>query len=182
LLRGRKMKKYPPIKTIRSLLDYDPDTGIFRWKVTGTGRKVSQIAGGINNEGYLKIGINYRIYFAHRLAWLIYYGYLPKELDHINRNKSDNRICNLRECNRSQNNANTLPYKNRKYKGICFDKRCGKYRVQIGYKKENYYLGRFDTPEAAALAYNAKALELYGEFAYLNEVDQSEQLLFEDLK
>ena len=173
------MKAYPPLETIKSLLDYDPDTGIFRWKVTGTGRKVSKIAG-CNGQGYVSIRINYELLYAHRLAWYITYGYLPKELDHINRNKSDNRICNLRECNRSQNLANKLPYENRKYKGVYFDKRRGKYQSQIKHNNKQYYLGTFKTSEAAARAYNAKALELYGEFALLNEVDQSEQLLFED--
>jgi len=175
------MKKYPPLETIKSIFDYDPDTGIFRWKVApGKKIKKGQIAGGINTQGYVRISTKYGLLRAHRLAWYITYGYLPKELDHINHNKSDNRICNLRECTRSQNRANTLPHKNRKYKGIYFDKRCGKYRVQIGHNNKLYYLGRFDTPELAARAYNAKALELFGEFAYLNEVDQSEQLLFED--
>ena len=164
------MKTYPPLKTIKKLLDYDPDTGIFRWKVTGKGRKVSKIAGGITH-GYVMIGTKYGLLYAHRLAWYITYGYLPIEIDHINHNKLDNRICNLRECTRSQNQANRLPYKNHKYKGICFEKRLGKYQAQIKHNYKLYYLGLFDTPEAAARAYNAKALELFGEFAYLNEVE-----------
>jgi len=176
------MKKYPPLEKLKSLLDYDPATGIFRWKISGKGRKVSKIAGSINNQGYVMIGTKYRRFYAHRLAWYITYGYLPKELDHINRDTSDNRICNLRECTRSQNKANALPYKNRKYKGIYFNKRLGKYQAQIEHNYKQYYLGLFDTPKAAALAYNAKAIELHGEFAYLNEVDQSEQLLFENIK
>jgi len=173
------MKTYPPIKTIRSLLDYDPDTGIFRWKVTPGNRiKKGQIAGGINTQGYVRIETKYRRFYAHRLAWYITYGYLPIEIDHINHNKSDNRICNLRECTRSQNRANTLPRGRCKYKGVCLNG--NKYQAQICHNNKQYFLGRFDTPELAALAYNAKAIELHGEFAYLNEVDQSEQLLFED--
>ena len=165
------MKTYPPIKTIRSLLDYDPDTGIFRWKIRGRGRRKSKIAGHITKRGYITIETNHNQFRAHRLAWYITYGYLPKELDHINRNKSDNRICNLRECSSSENGANRESYRVGKYKGVCFCKRHKKYLSQIGYNNKLYFLGYFDTPELAALAYNAKALELYGEFAYLNEVE-----------
>ena len=166
------MKAYPPLETIKSILDYDPDTGIFRWKVAPNKRiKKGQIASNKSCNGYIRISYQNQMYLAHRLAWFIYYGYLPKQLDHINRNKSDNRIYNLRKCNGSQNNINSLPYKNRKYKGIYFEKRCGKYQAQIQHNYKRYFLGRFDTPEAAARAYNAKALELFGEFAYLNEVE-----------
>lgn len=91
---------------LKELLDYDPDTGIFTWKVDriaiGAGRK----AGWLSPRGYIYITINSRRYLAHRLVWLYAHGFLPSELDHINRDASDNRLCNLRVVTGSQNNRN----------------------------------------------------------------------------
>jgi len=132
---------------------------------------MGQIASNKSCNGYIRISYQNQMYLAHRLAWFIYYGYLPKELDHINRNKSDNRIQNLRECTPSENGANQKSYGIVGYKGVKRSKTKGKYQAQIGHNNKQYYLGLFDTPELAALAYNKKALEFWGEFACLNEVE-----------
>ena len=164
------MKKYPPLEKLKSLLDYDPATGIFRWKISREGIKKGKIAGSRNTKGYINIFVDRKSYTAHRLAWYIAYGYLPQYIDHINRNPSDNRLSNLRECTVSQNLANVKGHGKNKYKGVSYYKRNKKYLSQIMCHYKRYYLGSFKTPEAAALAYNKKALELFGEFACLNEV------------
>jgi len=88
------------------LLTYDPYTGLFTWLVDAYSNKVKgKIAGSIK-EGYINISIDRKLYRAHRLAWLYVNGVFPSEIDHINRVKSDNRICNLREVSRSENCQN----------------------------------------------------------------------------
>ena len=97
---------------------------------------------------------------AHRVAWLLFFGEFPKnELDHINRDKLDNRIENLRECNSSQNAANRTS-NGKIYKGVSKCKN-GKFKSQIT-------LGTFDTAEEAAKKYDEALYELHGEFALLN--------------
>lgn len=90
--------------------------------------------------------------------------------DHINRNKLDNRQCNLREANLENNLYNKSRYKNNKsgYKGVYFDKQENKYIASIGYKKKQIKIGRYNTKEEAAIAYDNYAKILYGEFACLN--------------
>ena len=94
---------------------------------------------------------------AHRLAFLYVHGFIPTLIDHINRNKSDNRIENLRECTAAQKSAN------RAAKGYTSTR--GKHKAQIMHRGKNYNLGLFDTPEEAAVSYNDKRLELFGKFA-----------------
>ena len=99
---------------LRELLYYNPETGIFRWKNTPS-RKVhaNDIAGTIRPDDYVQIGIGKRYYLAHRIAWLYVHGYLPEnDVDHINRNPSDNRIVNLREVSQQCNSRNTDNRKN----------------------------------------------------------------------
>jgi AP2 domain. len=91
------------------------------------------------------------------------------EIDHKNRNGLDNQRENLRVATRSLNQMNCGPYKGNKsgYKGVSWRQK-GRVIAQIYINTRRVYLGRFDTPEQAARAYDAKAKELFGEFAYLN--------------
>jgi hypothetical protein len=89
-------------------LRYEPETGRIFWKVARQRIRVGQEAGCFNHDGYAKIQVNGVVYQSHRLAWLLHHGRWPNGfLDHINRNKSDNRIANLREVDRSLNMHNT---------------------------------------------------------------------------
>ena len=91
---------------LKEFLDYNPYTGKFTWKKNvGKKKLVGKEAGYVNV--YVSIRFKKKLYQAHRLAWFWYYGEWPKEdLDHINSNKHDNRIVNLREATRGKNEAN----------------------------------------------------------------------------
>lgn len=79
-------------------LDYNPETGLFFWKVAGGQRKVGDEAGYKEHRGYIVISLDHHPYYAHRLAWLLTYGELPRQhTDHINGIKDDNQIANLRD-------------------------------------------------------------------------------------
>jgi len=93
------------------------------------------------------------------------------QVDHINRNKLDNRKSNLRTCTLQQNRQNTMRNTNKSgYHGVCWKKKNKKWCAATCFNGMVKYIGLFKTKEEAALAYNKKAKELFGEFAYLNEV------------
>ena len=96
------------VDRIKELLDYYPEAGVLVWKVSTKGRKAGRLAGGKNNTtGYLSVSVDGHSYPYAHLVWFYIYGRWPKEfIDHINLDVFDNRISNIRECNRSQNNAN----------------------------------------------------------------------------
>lgn len=160
---------------IRTRLIYDRETGILYRRCEG--RK--KVVGSKHPLGYLRVvitsdGVVYRT-LVHRLAWWMVHGEWVPELDHINGDKRDNRISNLRPCTRSQNKANS-PKMNKDtasaYKGLTYysANKTKPWMAQIGKDSVHYYLGYFSTEDEAAAAYNAKALELYGEFANLNVI------------
>lgn len=91
------------------------------------------------------------------------------ELDHINRNPFDNRRENLRRCTRKQNSYNRGPHTG-KYKGVSFDGRQKQWRASITKDGKFKHLGYFDCKKQAATVYNKKAKELFGDFAFLNEI------------
>ena len=93
------------------------------------------------------------------------------QTDHINRNPLDNRKCNLRSATNPQNQANRSNYKGKsRYKGVSWGKKENKWRAQIKFKRKMRSLGYYHVEENAALAYNEKAKELFGEFACLNQI------------
>lgn len=145
---------------LKKLLDYNPSNGEFKWRNPTHHYLSYRSAGNMKNGWYTRININGEIYLAHRLAWLYTYGVWPSEIDHINRNKADNRIINLREVKRSTNMANSENRSNNTsgFKGVTFDR--GKWQAQIVYEGKRYNLGRFSSAEDAGKAYKAKLVEL----------------------
>jgi hypothetical protein len=107
----------PAAKTItaerlRKLLAYDPETGVFRWKVQRGRVRAGSIGGTLIKSGCHMIAIDWRTYPAHRLAWLCVHGCWPvDQIDHVNGIRTDNRIANLREAIRNENNENIEHYK-----------------------------------------------------------------------
>lgn len=96
----------------------------------------------------------------------------PLEVDHINRDKSDNRACNLRLSSRSENAANKNKIKNTssRYIGVSWNRKSSVWQSKIGFKRKKIWIGSFDSEHEAARMYNLKAIELFGDFASINEV------------
>lgn len=103
---------------LRCLLSYDQGTGLFTWLIDrGNGACAGQRAGTVDrNSGYVLVQIDGRQYRAHRLAWLYVHGRWPRPLiDHIDRNRANNRISNLREATSAINNSNTGRWRSRSH-------------------------------------------------------------------
>jgi hypothetical protein len=144
---------------LKELLDYNPDTGIFVWKVARQRIRVGSVAGTKNQDGYIEIKIKGKIYKAHRLAWLYIYGVWPAEIDHRFHDRSDNRIAELRDVTESGNQQNLIKATVRSVSGLlgvcCSVYKNGKprYQAMIMVKNKGKYLGTYPTPEAAHQAY-----------------------------
>ena len=151
---------------LRSILHYEPETGIFTWKVSTSNRvKVGDVAGCLEGDGYLRIKVQSRKYRAHRLAWLYVYGEWPSlDIDHINRNKADNRISNLREVTNKQNmqNASKRSDNTSGHSGVSWHKDSGKWQAQIAFNYRVIYLGLFESVEDAVAARKAGELKYWG--------------------
>lgn len=145
---------------LKELVSYDSLTGIFAWnKNIKGGAKTGEQVGSIFNTGYVYLGLDGKSYTAHRMAWLYVYGILPKLLDHINRDRTDNRLCNLRSASHSENghNSNLKSTNTSGYTGV--SKVREKWNAYITVDRKRFNLGYFKTPEAANTAYmKAKAL------------------------
>lgn len=139
------MRRYLTQKRLKEVLDYNPKTGIFTWIVDRTKTAKTGVVAGSNNNGYIQISVDGILHRAHRLVWLYTHGYLPEnEVDHINRNRSDNRITNLRHVSRKCNSHNCkVSDKNSSgVAGISWDNKNKKWVAQI-YSGKQYNLGRF---------------------------------------
>jgi hypothetical protein len=148
---------------LRELLNYDPATGIFTWKVNTYRKLKGKKAGSTASNGYWDIRIDRSLYKAHRLAWLYVHGRWPADqIDHINGERADNRIENLRECSRAENMQNSPVRKDSQIglKGVSTTPG-GRYVASISANKAMYFLGTFDTPEEAHSAYVAAKEELH---------------------
>lgn len=147
-------------------LSYDPGTGVFRWLVSrGRMAQAGDIAGAANDDGYILINIGGRKYGAHRIAWRIVHGKWPDfEIDHINRDPSDNRISNLREATRSQNCVNRKVVR----KGLKGAYPNGnRWCASIKINGRVRHLGSFATEQEAHSAYANEAKLAHGSFARL---------------
>lgn len=154
----------PTAERLRELLDYDPKTGVFRWRIRRGDRYLAgTIAGGPTCGGYWHIRVDERLSQAHHLAWLYVHGVWPtKHLDHRNGNRTDNRIANLREATAIENGQNTnQPKRNNKSGFLGVTRFQGRWRATISVNRKVQYLGSFDTPEGAHAAYLAAKAELH---------------------
>lgn len=152
------------ITKLREQFYYNPDTGIFVWKIDKGPARVGQTAGSLNSKGYIVLWFDGKCHKAHRLAWAYVTGILPEhDIDHRDRNRSNNKWSNLREATRCENHQNKSGYKNNStgFPGVYEEKKYGRFGAQIWFKGTKYFLGYFDTALAASDAYLAKKKELH---------------------
>jgi hypothetical protein len=170
----KTIKDLPLQKRIHEVLDYNLETGEFRWKYRPeldgreNGRWAGKIAGSKGKKS-IKIMIDGVQYSAHRIAWVYIYGdVLTQEIqiDHKNNNPFINRINNLREATHAQNCSNARKWKKKDLpKGVSVQTKSGRYRARLQVGKNVIHIGTYDTPELAHAAYCDAAKKYKGEFA-----------------
>lgn len=139
------------------------------WKVDRRGNKLKgkQANRLKKSNGYQEVTINKKKYYAHRIIFMMFYGRWAEQIDHIDGDRSNNLLSNLREASNAENNRNTkLRSTNQTgFKGVCYNKINKNYNARIMVNYKGIHLGCFDTPEEAHEAYKKAALELHGDFA-----------------
>jgi hypothetical protein len=165
------------IETIREWLAYNAETGDIVWRRSKKGVRVGERAGYISHPsrksgtgGHRAIKIEQRRFFGHRIAWAMHYGDWPPDgfdVDHINGNRDDNSIVNLRLATRSQNIANSKRSKlnTSGVKGVTWSKRERKWMAQIRVAGKRINLGYYSCIEDAGRAYRTAAMTHFGDFA-----------------
>lgn len=146
-------------KELFDLFEYDLKTG----HLLRDGKPV----GTPHSLGYLKVKLQQRTYFVHRLVFMYCYGRWPIRVDHVDRDKTNNRLENLRECSHETNNANRglMQSNSSGFKGVHWSKSANLWRSQVGYK----VIGHFKDKKEAAVAYDKAAVEQYGSAAVTNK-------------
>ena len=159
----------PYYKKASENLLYNDETVVFKRYIKA--RSNYEIAGGLDSRGYIKINITVsgkqKSIKAHRLAWYVVYGDMPNVIDHINGDRTDNSIDNLRSCTPHQNSLNTS-FNSRNtsgFRGVCWHKLHKKWTSNIEFEGKVRGLGYYDTPKQAFEVYKEKSIELFGEFS-----------------
>ncbi len=152
-----EIKRNPTLtqEKLKKSLCYNPDSGIFTRRIHSNRFKIGDIVGFKIKKGYLYILFQNKKCLAHRLAWLYVHGYWPEnQIDHINRNKADNRIANLREVSPQCNMRNRPVYSKNKTKipGVNWDKIAKKWAAQLSYRNKTRHLGSYNSFDNAVCA------------------------------
>lgn len=146
--------------------------GLLYWKVSPPACKIKagDLAGCLGNRGYVKVTLNGVEYMAHRIIYELHFSLIPEsyQIDHIDGNKSNNKIENLRLASRTQNSYNRGKNKNNSsgYKGVHFCKRDKRYKAQIALGSKRKQLGSFKSAEEAYEAYLKAAKETHEDFLW----------------
>jgi hypothetical protein len=166
-----KRKPYPTKTELAALFYYDAENGCLVWKKCEHKSKswntswAFKPAGGLTVYGYVHIGIDSSRYMAHRLIWIFHNGPITGgyEIDHIDGNRANNKISNLRLATSAQNNFNTM-----RGHGVHFDKGSGKWRAMISVENKSRHIGLYETKAEALSASMGMRNSLWGEHAYFN--------------
>lgn len=149
---------------INGVFDVYPETGRIIWKIRLSGRQtVGDDAGTINKGGYVAITVDHKHIYGHQVVWMYAYGYLPERIDHINGNRSDNRLSNLREATHWQNLCNRPRQKNNTsgVRGVSRHQNGWAIDIRGGGKRLRSTRANYDEAVALAIEY---AKELHGKF------------------
>ena len=147
---------------LQELLCYDEHTGLFTWRIHAGNRLANSAAGSLCKRGYLDVSVDGKSYRAHRLAWLYVHGNFPVGvIDHINGNRSDNRITNLRDVTNTRNLLSFRKTNHNNSSGfVGVNKNHNGWRAEIKVNYQNINLGTYPTKEEASIAYSAVKLFL----------------------
>jgi len=160
---GRVTQALPSLERLNELFSYDPQTGLLTNKSSRGRAKAGGVAGSLSAQGYVEIRVDYGRYLVHRLVWKMAYGKEPDHglvVDHINSNKTDNRLANLRlvanreNCSKERTEKSGLPT------GVSLCRAGKPYQTQIRLDGRSHSLGRYNTPEEGCEAYQT-ALVMY---------------------
>jgi len=152
---------------LKAILHYDPHTGLFTWVKSPSIKKlVGKVAGTTREGAYVIINIRKNMYFAHRLAWLYLHGEFPEKfIDHVNLDKRDNRISNLRLVNKAENQQNQVkaPAHNKStgLLGASYNKNAKRFESGIKLNGKRKHLGFFATAEEAHYAYLVAKFQIH---------------------
>jgi hypothetical protein len=165
-----KAAPLPPFNLVSEQLSYDSCTGDMTWKCSRNGGCVKgAVAGYSSSNGYRYIRLDGRSYMAHRLAWLLAKGCDPgaAQVDHVDGDRSNNRLSNLRLASNAENCKNRKPNKNNTSgrPGVYWHSQAGKWRARIRVNYKAISLGLYDSVEAAAIAREKAEQHYFGEFA-----------------
>lgn len=163
------MKPLPPVEELKSLFDYEPDSGRLVWKVTrrSRGGKIAPgvEAGSLSAAGYLELKVSGFRTYVHRVAWAIYYGTWPRgNIDHKDGNKVNNAIANLRDCPQRINNENQRKRRSDNtsgFSGVMWRTDKKRWCVVIQVNGKRFRRGGYSTPEEAHEAYLKAKRELH---------------------
>jgi len=154
---------------LKEILEYNEETGdLIRKCKRGRRHQKGVIVGTLRRDGYIRVHLDDKLYYAHRLIWFHMTGNWPKhQIDHINGIKNDNRFCNLREASHAANQRNKkiTIQNNSGFKGVSKTSNNKRWRARIEFEGKQKYLGTFDKPEDAHQAYCKAAQARHGEFA-----------------
>jgi hypothetical protein len=164
---------------LRAILDYNADAGVLTYKRhPWKGRAGTPVPFAVDRDGYLQMFIEKKCVRAHRICWMLHHGRWPEnQIDHINGNPADNRICNLREATNRQNCHNKhRPYKRSKsgVQGVHWDNERSKWRASIAVDYKSINLGRFDSMREAIEARDKAKASLHP-FGVARDSEQASQ-------
>jgi hypothetical protein len=167
-------KPLPPVELLREYFDYDPDSGVVRYKKPRKRIRVGEPAGNCRPDGYLKISIDRKNYMLHRVIWKMMTGEEPPvQIDHKDRCRSNNTWSNLRAADPAKNNQNKRKV-GKFLPGVSQSKRCKNFYARIVVNGKFVYLGMFGTELEAHAAYKAASVSYFGEFSsYADEISSS---------
>lgn len=157
-------KPLPSVEKLHCLFSYDPKAGIL-WR---KGKQGMKVAGCNASNGYLRTRAGGEQYAVHRIIWKMIHKVESDDIDHINGDRKDNRIANLRLATRSDNNRNIVisPMNTSGYSGVTYLKRENRWKAYLKVEKTQVCAGLFKEKREAVIAYNNLALQLHGVFAH----------------
>jgi len=147
---AKYLNKLPDLSMLKKVFNYDPITGEFTKLITTGNSKKGRSSGSVGTDGYLILCFDSKRYSAHRVAWLMYYGHEPKQfIDHINGNRLDNRISNLRDVSSRENSRNNKKTRLGKLHNVHYSKSRKRWVASIYFQDKDVTIGRYNTEEEA---------------------------------